>query len=152
MFSDSNDYLTYIMVALLAGFAKEKPRLLYYFVLGSGSIYLKSWLKIAYHQPRPFWLDTDIIPLHCKTSYGCPSGHTTVATAITFTLALDLTETLVKSSNLTNGVKIFIILNAYTQAVLYSLCVAYSRIVQGVHSYNQVVFGFTLGLWFALTL
>jgi len=86
---------------------------LYYCILIGGGVYLKSFLKVSYHQPRPFWVDNTINPLHCKTSYGCPSGHTTIATSLAFTLAFDVTDVLINEVTMSMGVKVFILMNIY---------------------------------------
>ena len=39
-----------------------------------------------------------------------------------------------------------------TVAILFGVSVGYSRVILGVHSWNQVVFGLTLGIWIAFTL
>ena len=37
-------------------------------------------------------------------------------------------------------------------AIVFGLTIGYSRILLGVHSWNQVVFGWSLGIWIAFTL
>ena len=36
--------------------------------------------------------------------------------------------------------------------VFFGASIGYSRVILGVHSWNQVVFGWSLGLWIAFTL
>ena len=37
-------------------------------------------------------------------------------------------------------------------AILFGLSIGYSRVILGVHSWNQVLFGWSLGIWIAFTL
>ena len=37
-------------------------------------------------------------------------------------------------------------------AILFGLTIGFSRVVLGVHSWNQVFFGWSLGIWIAFTL
>src|SRR5437588_147170 len=44
--------------------------------------------KLAFHSPRPFWIDPRVHSFEPEaTTYGFPSGHALVATAIWFYLA-----------------------------------------------------------------
>jgi membrane-associated phospholipid phosphatase len=36
---------------------------------------LSAFGKVVFHLPRPYWIDTRIIPLSAETSFGMPSGH-----------------------------------------------------------------------------
>ena len=36
--------------------------------------------------------------------------------------------------------------------VFFGASIGYSRVILGVHSWNQVVFGWSLGIWIAFTL
>jgi membrane-associated phospholipid phosphatase len=46
------------------------------------SIGFNDVLKIAFHQPRPYWVDLRVKALSSETSYGIPSGHAMNATAM----------------------------------------------------------------------
>lgn len=36
-------------------------------------------------------------------------------------------------------------------ALVYPWCVGYARVVEGMHSYNQILYGFSLGTWLAFS-
>src|SRR3972149_4161143 len=44
-------------------------------------------LKLAFHLPRPYWLDSRVQALATETSYGLPSGHAQNAVSIWFFFA-----------------------------------------------------------------
>lgn len=125
---------------------------MYYCILVCGAFYIKTFWRVDYHEARPFWVNTDIYAYHCKKSYGCPSGHVTVATSLAFTLAFDLTDELLKKQDVSYTLKFFALVPAYALAIIYPSCVAFSRVVQGAHAINQVLFAGTIGLWCAFTL
>ena len=70
----------YIFVIYLISFRKLEilAFLLWFFML----TWLLGILKMAIHQPRPFWLPTSQVQSHswvCYTDYGNPSGHSMLA-------------------------------------------------------------------------
>lgn len=88
-------------------------------------------LKNIYAQARPLWLSDDILPWGCKyRDYGNPSGH--ALSAVMFGLMNESTLSLVIGMTLAS-------------------LTAISRVVLGVHSINQIVFGSLLGIWLSLT-
>lgn len=48
--------------------------------------------KMAYHEPRPYFVDVDIQVYGCSAEYGNPSGHSLFAAAFAFFLFLDIFE------------------------------------------------------------
>ena len=100
------------------------------------SVHLCSFAKLIYSQGRPFLLDKSVY-VTCESGYGNPSGH-----SFQFT------------SNLLAFAQMFIDffkLNKKYCIIIYIICaililsINLSRIVLGVHSINQVIFGDTLG-------
>ncbi len=43
---------------------------------------VNGFFKLAFHQPRPYWLSTQVMPGVGETSYGIPSGHAQHAATI----------------------------------------------------------------------
>lgn len=43
---------------------------------------VNGFFKLAFHQPRPYWVSTQVQPGVSETSYGIPSGHAQHATTI----------------------------------------------------------------------
>ena len=42
-------------------------------------IFLINFFKMFHHNPRPFWINTEIHPATCYTQFGNPSGHSVCA-------------------------------------------------------------------------
>ena len=105
------------------------------------SCYLSGFLKLIYGNPRPFWID-NTIKIDCEGSYGNPSGHSITSTSIYLSMCYFMTQT-----------KFFRTRSIYWKILAYSIYnffifnIIFSRLYFGVHSINQVIFGFLLGLW-----
>lgn len=90
-------------------------------------------LKIAFHLPRPYWLDAGVKGLAAETSFGLPSGHASNGIAVWGMLA--------------TGTR-----SRWIQAALYALVflIGLSRVYLGVHFTSDVLAGWLLGgalLW-----
>ena len=51
---------------------------------------LIGYLKLAYHNPRPYMVESSITPIHCSKEFGNPSGHTSAALAISIVIFLEV--------------------------------------------------------------
>lgn len=85
-------------------------------------------LKWAFHAPRPYWVDARVKALAAETSYGMPSGHAQVATAIW--------GFLVRAARRPS---------AWVAAVLLVLGISISRVYLGVHFPHDVAAGWVAG-------
>ena len=47
-------------------------------------------LKLSFHMPRPYMVNSDIHPIHCSKEFGNPSGHCTAAFSFTIVVFLDV--------------------------------------------------------------
>ena len=93
---------------------------------------VNGFFKLAFHQPRPYWVSTQVQPGGSETSYGIPSGHAQHATTI---------WGVVGSSGTTW-------LRWLMAAVIF--CIGFSRIVLAVHFPTDVLMGWLIGgllLW-----
>ena len=70
--------------------------------------------------------------------------------AITLCLWLDYNTTAIKNPEMKMRAWYWRLL-AFIAAITFTGSIAYSRMFLGVHSLNQVVYGLSLGLWFAMT-
>ena len=108
--------------------------------------YADHTLKLVYLQERPLWVNDEINTgnLHA-CGYGNPSGHSLTSTCIYLSLWYIIYEII--DSKVINK-KIGIILK-YTTLILDILIfsiIMISRFYLGVHSLNQIIFGFSIGL------
>lgn len=99
--------------------------LAYVFLLATG---VNGLLKHAFRGPRPFWVSPDLA-LGEETSYGVPSGHTQLATAVYLLVAGWVRKPWV-----------------WLLALLMTILMGLSRIYLGVHFIHDVAAGFLLAL------
>ena len=100
------------------------------------TFHLCNFAKLVYSEGRPFLLD-EAVYVTCESGYGNPSGHSFQFTSNLLALVqmfIDLFEL---------NKKYCIII--YAVSAILILSINLSRIVLGVHSINQVIFGDTLG-------
>ena len=89
--------------------------------------------KLAFHLPRPYWVDSRVQALSNEASYGLPSGHALVATSVWGGLAAYLKQP-----------------RAWLGAVTVIALISLSRVYLGVHFPTDVVAGWLVGaalLW-----
>ena len=89
---------------------------------------LNSLLKVAFHLPRPYWVDRRVLGLSTETTYGLPSGHAMVSTTLWGLLAAHLKRW-------------------WTWAAALALIglISLSRLYLGVHFPTDVVAGWVFG-------
>ena len=92
------------------------------------SNYLNSIVKLLFAAPRPFWVNTDVIPFIQEHSFGIPSGHAQNAAAFT-----GITAAWIKRAW------------AWVTLVLLTFFIGFSRVYLGVHFVHDVVAGWLLG-------
>ena len=90
---------------------------------------LNSALKMFFHTPRPYWVDTNIKAFSAEASFGLPSGHAQTAASIWGMLGKMVQK---RGSLLIAGVVIFLI--------------GLSRIYLGVHFLHDVLSGWLIGI------
>ena len=117
------------------------------FVYGFGVIfviYLHAVMKIWYANSRPFLEKFILYQGVCDGGYGNPSGHSIISVYGYLTFLYFI----LKSKNINNKIFVKIILSIIF--IIWIILVPFSRIVLGVHSLNQVVYGSLLGIWLFL--
>ncbi|MBP6017060.1 MAG: phosphatase PAP2 family protein [Candidatus Promineofilum sp.] len=92
------------------------------------SAFTNNILKNLLRQPRPYWLDPDIQRYEVE-GFGLPSGHVQNTTAVFLLLAATLRRTWV-----------------WIAAILFIVLMGLSRLYLGVHSLQDIVVGFAVGL------
>ena len=120
-----------------------------FFSLIKSSIYISGFLfvlqfhsmmKIWYGNTRPFWIKGKLYKEICDGGFGNPSGHSITTTYIYLTLFIYLKESKFLGKNLCVQIIIFIIF------LFWILLIIFSRIILGLHSLNQIIYGSTLGI------
>lgn len=121
----------------------QRARAFYYQAPYALIYYYNDFVKIAYHDSRPFWEGPDVKGWFCSDAFGNPSGHANVSMAMTLVVWLDVCH----SFKLPIWAKILLL------GVCFALTgtIGYSRLYLGAHSLNQVIYGWMVGAWFALT-
>ncbi len=90
---------------------------------------LNSILKMFFHTPRPFWIDSDVRAYASETSFGMPSGHSQNSAAIWGIIAATVRTRW-----------------AYIIAILLVFFIGLSRIFLGVHFLHDVLTGWLVGI------
>ena len=90
---------------------------------------LNSLLKVAFHLPRPYWVDRRVLGLSTETSYGLPSGHAMVSTTLWGLLAAHLKRWW-----------------TWAAALLLIGLISLSRLYLGVHFPTDVAAGWVFGV------
>jgi membrane-associated phospholipid phosphatase len=67
----------------------QRPRCVYYFATMILILVFTNITKLGYHDPRPFWVWTDVQAFACSSQYGNPSGHSSMSMGMAVTMALD---------------------------------------------------------------
>ena len=99
---------------------------------------LNGVLKLAFHAPRPFWVDSRVQAMAVQTDFGIPSGHAQNAMAVWGILAYSIQKRW-----------------AWIVAILLILLISLSRLYLGVHFLSDVLAGWIVGgiiLWLMLRL
>ncbi len=103
------------------------------------SLYIDCLLKIIYHDPRPYWIETKLFR-DCEIGYGNPSGHSLCATATYFGIwKLSMTNKFFRERK-----KYRIYTLIFTIFFIFNILI--SRLYKGVHSIDQIIYGGLLGL------
>lgn len=85
-------------------------------------------LKVVFHSPRPFWVDSRLIVDRIETSFGIPSGHAQNAVAVWGVVAVYFQKTWI-----------------WILCILSMFLIGISRMVLGVHFLVDVVTGWMIG-------
>lgn len=108
---------------------------MYTFVIIS-AIYMNDVLKMSYANPRPYWTDDDVDAVKCDNGFGNPSGHAMFTAPGMMFLAY--IWCLNKVNPVSNMFK-------YSFCILIVILIGFDRLYLGVHSYGQIILGWTYG-------
>ena len=107
------------------------------------SVYFDNIMKLIYSNPRPYWEDPSLFNDHCDIGYGNPSGHSFTSAATYLSIWYIITDYSFFKSKRKGKVIRVILLYVF---ILFILSIMLSRIYLGVHSFNQIIYGFLLGV------
>ena len=122
---------------------------LWFFTLIKSYVYLMgfifclqfhSMMKIWYGNKRPFWQDPSLYKGICDGGFGNPSGHSITTSFLYLSLFFYYTQAKVTRDKY----KILIIILLF--CLFWIVMILLSRIILGMHSVNQVIYGTSLGL------
>jgi membrane-associated phospholipid phosphatase len=130
----------YFLAFFVMFILRSRARAFYYVMFLTACGFLMNITKMAYHEPRPFMFTQQIRAYGCSAEYGNPSGHSLFAAAFNFFFYLDICH---------NGVhKVSLLLR---NLLLFAACsltflIGFARFYVGVHTLNQIIYGWQLGL------
>lgn len=99
---------------------------------------LNAILKMAFHTPRPYWINPEVKAYAAETSFGLPSGHSQNAAAMWGRLAIAIRRRWVSVA-----------------LILVVILIGISRLYLGVHFLSDVLTGWLVGgllLWLVVRL
>ncbi len=120
----------------------SKKKTLYYLLMILVNIYFTIVMKLILHAPRPYMVvDEEIKVNGFSSEFGDPSGHTMSSAQVLLTMYLDIAKE-------KGWKKWWMFIPPYISVVGI---VGYSRMFNGVHSLDQVIYGCLIGVWIAGT-
>lgn len=109
---------------------------------------LNSFMKGVNQDGRPFMESKNVAPIwSCRPSYGDPSGHTTLAGTVYFGLYLYyMFPDSSKWAQTFKSVKYWI---GIALLCVFMGFIMMSRLIMGVHTFDQVIAGFMVSIWYS---
>jgi membrane-associated phospholipid phosphatase len=104
-------------------------------------------MKNLHHDPRPYFSEREVKTYECSFEYGNPSGHSLFASGVFIYLFLDTFHN--SSTSLIRYTK-FTYYLWLTITVFMIISMGFARIYLGVHSIDQIIYGWKVGIWLAL--
>ncbi len=139
-------------------------------------------LKIIYRNPRPYMVNSELIAFGCSTSFGNPSGHSSLSACLYTSMFLlffhdhvdhykeyrrnqsfvrsakepligknadEETQEVADYKDILSKLKYY---GCLLIVIITVICVGLSRVALGVHSFNQILYGWSYGVWLAFFL
>lgn len=101
-------------------------------------------MKIGYYSPRPYMTFDGLTTIGCSHEYGNPSGHSLFSAGFSLFVFLDF------FSHQSGGEKSRAYNTCLIAAIAFFVLMGFARVYQAVHSVDQVLYGWQLGIWGAL--
>ena len=134
--------LELVVVGIVSFMFCSRAKFFYFLTMFTIDKAVVSYIKLAYMQPRPYMVNPQMVKAYqCPKEFGSPSGHSSGAMAFSVVMFLDQIKTGYTRRNMVIGVLL----------LYWALIIPYTRIVMGAHSFDQILFGSSIGLWNGLT-
>ena len=121
-------------IAVCFMFYKQRHRAFYYFMVYSTLKFMKDVGKLLYHDPRPFWVDSEIDAFQCSTSYGNPSGHALESSGMGLAIYLDYYRHFAVFEGPLSGMTYKVLFLILWFIIVFSI--GFTRLYLGQHSWN----------------
>lgn len=135
--------ITLLITIFLCIFFSIKDSFIFQYTF-SMSAYFNSAIKLIYMNKRPFWENNEIIYDKCSAGFGNPSGHSARSTMIYLSFYFFLTNTSFFKDAKNKILKYILII----PFLIIVFTIMYSRVFDGKHTFNQIFFGFSWGIFF----
>ena len=153
-FSNSGGGKTFAFYTLLLviWLRESRQKFMYFTLLITMLALMMNTMKMLYKNNRLQWEDhDDPLTVHdhdfnCSMEHGNPSGHSMIAATLACAILFDMFD---KNKNRTTPVRIAWGIGHTIVAILYIYFMGWARVVIAAHSWNQVIFGWFLGIWLA---
>ena len=137
LISDLSDKYAYIVIIGATYHLMDVPNAFVVTCAIYTALGVLSILKSFNHEARPFFV-MELTPTKCWLEYGNPSGHSITSTS----LYLTMWDLLCRNYNADRKTRIWSLI----VTLVVCLAIALSRIYHGVHTYNQILLGWGLGV------
>ena len=134
----------------------SRERFWYYITALKFASFMKVNLKMLYSEPRPLFVWSDLSSIGCATTFGSPSGHSTMSSCAAALIVLDLffssewgQRKLPELNKMTPRSHPISFVLVSLAAVSWWLTTLFDRVFLGKHTLNQIVLGSQLGIWCA---
>ena len=138
------DLRIYIVIILLIFWLDLRDSSIYFMINFSFFVLITGILRIIYRKPRPYMEDLYIKPYNCSGEYGTPSGHAFFSAYLPTILALYYINSSTRLNTLRSPKLSKLI---YFCLFIYTIIISISRVIDGVHTLDQVFLGLQIG-WF----
>jgi membrane-associated phospholipid phosphatase len=129
----------------------RRSKLMYYLIFFALDKSYVNFFKLAYHDPRPYMINSNIAPISCSRAFGNPSGHSSSSLILPIVLFLDIFHGRTYKAHKPEFYSTPPYVLSLFLALFWPCTIPFTRYVLGVHSLDQILFGVTLGLWGGLT-
>ena len=132
-------------ISVIAFIFMTRSKCLYYMAAFTLDKTFLNFYKLAFADPRPYMIDSNITPYSCSTGFGNPSGHASASAVFFIFLFLDIFH-----GSTHYGTPSFFKTWQYVLCFLiggyWAVSIPFTRYLMGAHSLDQIIFGSINGL------